>query len=75
MCKSIGLCASGRLFNGILPVLPQNMPQNTAIKQQETSKGSPECMLCEVVVQKVDEMLSDNATEVLGCKAFAFLCE
>ena len=64
----MGLCASGKLFNGILPVVvPAKIMQEPAIEQKKTVKQSPECVICTLIVKQLDQMLNDNATEVCVC--------
>lgn len=66
VCQSIGLCSSGRLFNGILPVgILEKQTQTPVIKPKQPIHNSMECTICEMVVKQVDQMLSDNATEVI----------
>jgi len=59
ICQSIGLCTAVNAFNAILPVRiePQQPPKPAPYKD------SAGCIMCEFVVNKLDTMLQDNATE------------
>lgn len=69
-CAAIGLC-SGKIVSNKLPSLPMLMKQAPPPKKL---KASTTCVLCEFVMNEVDEMLGDNRTEEAIVAALDKVC-
>lgn len=91
VCTEIGLCTSkeskkvdAKLIMSSLPLKKHlktilapglAIAAKPAIIKSKPYRASPQCILCEFVMDKLDSILKDNATEVLLLCAKCFSCK
>lgn len=80
VCTYLKLCPASvdvelipPVYGERMDILTNEIPQSEEITEVKVEtkmkpKASPVCILCEFVMEKVDESLRDNATEVNGLR-------
>ena len=63
VCKAISLCSA----NGVSAKTREAavLKKEKVMESKVTAKASPQCVLCEFVMKQLDDILGQNATQVI----------